>query len=103
MEDILEELVGEIFDESDRVDYLVKRIGKKEWLVSTRIDIRAINKRLGLHLPITDNFKTLATYLKEKMPRVKKGDIFYFEKDDAQFIARKVFERNIQQVVIRKK
>ncbi len=29
MEDILEELVGEIFDESDRVDYLVKKIGKK--------------------------------------------------------------------------
>jgi CBS domain containing-hemolysin-like protein len=103
MEDILEELVGEIFDESDRVDYLVKRIGKKEWLVSTRVDIRSINKRLGLHLPITDNFKSLATFLKEKMPNVKRGDEFFYEKDEVYFIARKVFEKNVQQVIIKKK
>jgi putative hemolysin len=103
MEDILEELVGEILDESDRVDYLVKRIGKKEWLVSTRVEIRSINKRLGLHVPITDNFKTLATYLKERMPNVKRGDEFFYEKDNAYFVARKVFEKNVQQVIIRKK
>ncbi|MGV8161731.1 MAG: hemolysin family protein [Candidatus Nanoarchaeia archaeon] len=103
MEDVLEELVGEIFDESDRIDYLVKRIGKKEWLVSTRIDIRAINKRLGLHIPISDNFKTLATFLKEKMKKPLKGSTFHYEKDDVIFTARNVFEGNIQQVLIRKK
>jgi putative hemolysin len=102
MEDILEELVGEIFDESDRVDYLVKRIGKKEWLVNTRIDIRTINKRLGLHLPITDNFMTLATFLKEKMPNVKLGEEYFYERDNAYFVARKIFEKNIQQAIVRK-
>ncbi len=103
MEDILEELVGEIFDESDRVDYLVKKIGKKEWLVSTRVDIRSINKKLGLHLPITDNFKTLATFLKEQMPNAKKGNEFFYERDKTTFVARKVFEKNIQQTIIRKR
>jgi putative hemolysin len=100
---VLEELVGEIFDESDRVDYLVKKIGKNEWLVSTRVEIRTINKRLGLHLPITDNFKTLATFLKEKMKKPLKGSEYHFEKDNIVFVARKVFEGNIQQVLVRKK
>ncbi|MFA6072834.1 MAG: hemolysin family protein [Candidatus Woesearchaeota archaeon] len=103
MEDILEELVGEIFDESDRVDYLVKRIAKKEWLVNTRVEIRVINKRLGLHIPITDNFKSLATFLKENMMPIKKGKEYMFEKDNVVFVARKVFEGNVQQVIIRKK
>ncbi|MGV8168852.1 MAG: hemolysin family protein [Candidatus Nanoarchaeia archaeon] len=103
MEDILEELVGEIFDESDRVSYLIKRIAKKEWIVSTRVDIRTVNKKLGLHIPITDNFKTLATFLKEKMKKPLKGSEFYYEKDNVVFVARKVFEGNVQQVLIRKK
>jgi CBS domain containing-hemolysin-like protein len=102
MEDILEELVGEIFDESDRTEYLVKRIGKKEWLVITRVDVRVLNKRLGLHIPITDNFKTLATFLKEKVKAPRKGTEFYYEKDDVTFTVGKVFEGNIQQVVVRK-
>ncbi|MGV8141435.1 MAG: hemolysin family protein [Candidatus Woesearchaeota archaeon] len=103
MEDILEELVGEIFDESDRVDYLIKKIGKKEWLVSTRVEIRALNKRLGLHMPITDNFKTLATFLKEKIENPKLKSEFYYRKDRAVFIVRRMFENNIHQVLIRKK
>jgi putative hemolysin len=103
MEDILEELVGEIFDESDRVAYLVKRIGKNEWLVSTRVEIRALNKRLGLHMPITDNFKTLATYLKENIPNPKIKSELYYRKDHTTFIVRKMFEKNIRQVLIRKK
>lgn len=102
MEDILEELVGEITDESDRIDYLVKKIGKGEWIVSTRVELRSLNKRLGLHIPITDNFKTLATFLKEEMIHVKKGAEFYYERDRITFVARKIFEGNIQQVLIRK-
>jgi len=103
MEDILEELVGEIFDESDRVDYLIKKIDKNEWLVSTRVETRALNKRLKLHLPITDDFKTLATYLKENIPSPKLKSELYYPKDSVSFIVRRVFEGNIQQVLIRKK
>jgi len=103
MEDILEELVGEIFDESDRVDHLIKRIGKKEWVVSTKIDIRSLNKRLKLHMPLISTFKTLATLLKENIPDPKKGSKFYFEKDNVTFVVRKVLDKNIQQVLVRKK
>jgi putative hemolysin len=103
MEDILEELVGEIFDESDRVDYLVKKIDRNEWLVSTRVEIRALNKRLGLHIPISDNFKTLATFLMEKMPNAKVKSEFYYKRDKVVFIARRMFEKNIHQVLLRKK
>jgi CBS domain containing-hemolysin-like protein len=103
MEDILEELVGEIFDESDRVNHLIKRIEKREWIVSTKIDIRSLNKRLKLHLQLTTDFKTLATLLKENIPDPKKGSKFYFEKDNTTFVVRKVIDKNILQVLVRKK
>jgi len=103
MEDILEELVGEIFDESDRVDHLIKRIDKREWIVSTKIDIRSLNKRLKLHMPITNNFTTLATYLKENMINPKKGSEYPFQKDNIVFVVRKMLDKNIQQVLVRKK
>jgi putative hemolysin len=103
MEDLLEELVGEIFDESDRIEHLLKKIDKKEWLVNTRADLRTVNKEIGLHLPITDQFKSLDAFLKEKMPEIKRGSEFYFEKDNATFTVRKAFEGTAQQVIIKKK
>lgn len=104
MEDILEELVGEITDESDRFDYLVKKIGAGEWIVSTRVDVRSLNKRLGFHIPIDDNFKTLATFLKEEMnsEKIKTGTSFHYSRDDVTYTARKVFEGNVQQVLVTK-
>ena len=103
MEDILEELVGEIFDESDRVDHLIKRIDKHEWIVSTKVDVRSLNKRLRLHVPITNSFKTLATFLKENMASPKKGSVYRFEKDNAVCVVRKVLDGNIRQVLVRKR
>jgi len=103
MEDILEELVGEIFDESDRVDHLIKRIDKNEWIVSTKVDVRSLNKRLKLHIPITNNFKTLATFLKENMMTPKKGSVYRFEKDRTTFRVRIIMEGNIREVLIRKR
>ncbi|MGV8086184.1 MAG: hemolysin family protein [Candidatus Woesearchaeota archaeon] len=103
MEDILEELVGEIFDESDRLYHLIKRIDKKEWVVSTKIDVRALNKRLRLHLPVTETFKTLATLLKENIINPKNGSKYYFERDSVTFVVRKTLDKNIIQVLVRKK
>jgi len=103
MEDILEELVGEIFDESDRVDHLIKHIDKNEWIVSTKIDIRSLNKKLKLQMPISNNFTTLATFLKENMINPKKGSVYRFEKDNVIFVVRKMLDKNIQQVLVRKR
>jgi putative hemolysin len=103
MEDILEELVGEIFDESDRVDHLIKRIDKHEWIVSTKVDVRSLNKRLRLHIPITNNFQTLATFLKENMVNPKKGSVYRYEEDRAVFVVRIILDGNIRQVLVRKR
>jgi putative hemolysin len=102
MEDVLEELVGEIFDESDRIDHLLKKIGKNEWVVSTRLELRVLNKRLGLRLPITNNFKTLATFIKEKIPVPRLRSKFYYKKDNVTFIVRKLLNGNVRRVLIRK-
>ena len=50
LEDLLEEVVGEIMDETDITEELIKRIGKNQILVHGRTDIRRINEFLKVEL-----------------------------------------------------
>ncbi len=49
-EDLLEEVVGEILDETDITEELIKRIGKNQILVSGRTEVRKINEFLKVEL-----------------------------------------------------
>lgn len=68
-EDILEEIVGEIEDESDRSRSLVRRVGEREWLASGRAEREHIHAACGLHLPEGD-FETIAGFLLAELGRV---------------------------------
>ncbi|UCF71873.1 MAG: HlyC/CorC family transporter, partial [Deltaproteobacteria bacterium] len=51
IEDILEEVVGEIYDEYDKEERLLVRTGRDEYLVNARMGIDELNDRLNLQLP----------------------------------------------------
>ncbi len=76
IEDVLEEIVGEIVDESDKEeDEGIRRLGddKSEILGSAHLD--AINERLGLNLPESDDFETIAGLVTNRLGRIPKpGD-----------------------------
>lgn len=60
IEDVVEEIFGEIEDEHD-VDELVEaKINSKEFLFSARLEIDYLNHEYGLHLPTNDEYETLA-------------------------------------------
>ncbi len=59
VEDVVEELFGEIDDEHDTEDLLEKRISEKEWLFSARLEISQINEKYDLALPESENYSTL--------------------------------------------
>ncbi len=51
LEDILEEIVGDIYDEYDRIDLRVEQLSENQWLVHGMTSLRELQERLELELP----------------------------------------------------
>jgi magnesium and cobalt transporter len=62
LEDIIEEIVGEIQDEFDEEREDVVRLGESSWLCDARADLDDVNRETGLSLP-ADDFDTLGGYV----------------------------------------
>ena len=60
LEDIIEEIVGEIEDEHDTSDLVEKKINDREYILSGRLEIDYLNEEYGFNLPESDEYKTLA-------------------------------------------
>lgn len=59
IEDIVEELFGEIEDEHDMVALHEEQIGDKEYKFSARLEVDYINEEYKLNLPESENYETL--------------------------------------------
>lgn len=59
LEDIMEEIFGEIEDEHDRHAYIAKQLADKEILVSGRLDVDEVNDRFALNLPEEPAYDTI--------------------------------------------
>ena len=62
MEDLVEEIVGEIYDEYEKAEELIRSVGPDEWIVLCRAPVEDVNKRCGLSLPEGESV-TLNGYL----------------------------------------
>lgn len=63
LEDIVEEIFGEIEDEHDTKSHIAKKIGENEYLLSGRIEIDIVNETFDLDLPESDDYVTIAGYI----------------------------------------
>lgn len=59
LEDLVEEIFGEIEDEHDNNSYITKQINDKEFVLSARLEIERVNEIYGLNLPDSDDYITL--------------------------------------------
>ncbi len=73
MEDILEELVGDIYDEYDKEEKEYEKIDDNTYLLSGSLPIYDVNKLLDAKIPEGD-YDTLSGYLQEEMGRIPKDE-----------------------------
>ena len=60
LEDIVEEIFGEIEDEHDTPEYVEKKINDNEFVFSGRLEIDYLNETFDLSLPVSEEYLTLA-------------------------------------------
>ena len=59
LEDIMEEITGEIEDEHDNTNHVAKQLSDHEYILSARLEIAKINEMFDLDLPESDEYMTL--------------------------------------------
>ena len=59
LEDIVEEIFGDIEDEHDSTHYVAKQLDNGEYLLSARLEIEKVNEMFDLELPESDDYMTV--------------------------------------------
>jgi len=63
LEDLVEEIFGEIEDEHDTKSYVARQVNEEEYIISGRMEIDSLNEKFGLELPESDDYVTIAGYI----------------------------------------
>jgi len=95
MEDVIEEIFGEIHDEHDSKEITHIKINQNEFEFSGRIEIDYINEIYHLKLPIEENYETLGGFIinhTENIP--KKGDVISI--DNFRIIIKEVSNTRVE-------
>lgn len=63
LEDIVEEIFGDIEDEHDSMKYIATQVGENEYMLSARLEIDKVNDLFDLGLPESDDYMTVGGYI----------------------------------------
>ena len=99
IEDVTEEIVGDIEDEHDNDDNVDEKISEKEFLFSARMEVDQINDKHNLNLPESEEYETIAGLflsLHEDIPEI--GERIDF--DDKTILIDSVDEKSIKLIRI---
>ena len=93
LEDIIEEIIGEIFDETDVDESYLEKIDNNNYLFNGNASIREINRSLSIDLP--DKFVTLSGLIHDLAKEIPKvGKIIYYKEFKIQIISRSISKIN---------
>ncbi len=100
LEDLIEEIFGEISDELDKEDLIEKKISDNQFIFSARIEIKYLNRIYGLDIPESEDYETLAgfiTFFHENIP--SEGDVLEYE--NMYFTILKTTSNRVEKVELR--
>ncbi|MGD8628713.1 MAG: hemolysin family protein, partial [bacterium] len=100
LEDVLEEIVGEIYDEYEEELELIHVVGDDEVRVDGKVRIDDLNETLRIELADEEDYDTLAGYVYNLLGKVpSEGDAY--DADGLSFVVEKVTGQRIERVLIR--
>lgn len=100
LEDLIEEIFGEISDELDKEELIEKKISDCEYIFSARLEIKYLNRTYDLMLPESDDYETLAgfiTFFHESIP--SEGEVL--EHENYYFTILKTTSNRVEKVALR--
>lgn len=97
MEDLFEEIIGDIEDEHDHVQLIEKKLSENEYELSGRLEINKINEDFGLDLPESEEYLTLAgLILHELQSFPHEGDIVTIDEGRIKMVIAKTSATKIE-------
>ena len=63
LEDLVEQIFGEIEDEHDNTNLVAKQLPNEEYLLSGRLEIERVNELFGLNLPESEEYQTVGGFI----------------------------------------
>ena len=94
IEDVTEEIVGEIEDEFDTGYKLLEQINENEYVVLARIEVLSLNKDLNISIPESEEYETLAGYILNYFENIPKIDDF-IDEEDYKITIKEVDDRSV--------
>ena len=102
MEDILEEIVGNILDEYDEEESHIHKKGKNEYVIDGMSELRELEERFGIDFE-EDEFDTLNGFMISRLDKIpEENEKFSVMVGDYQFQILKVKNRRIEKVLVKK-
>lgn len=99
IEDILEEIVGEIGDEYDDAESLFSPAGKSGWLVDARMNLLDLEEELNIKIPQEGDYDTISGYIFFRLGMIpKQGTIIHHDDFEIEVVASD--DRTVEQVKI---
>jgi len=102
LEDVLEEIVGEIRDETDHEEPHIVQLKKNEWRVLGRSEIEEVNDTLDINIPDSKDYDTFSGYILDRIGRIPELND-RIATDELEVTVRKVEGNRIQEYHVRKK
>jgi CBS domain containing-hemolysin-like protein len=96
VEDIIEEITGEIEDEHDNSELTEKRISKNKYLFSGRLEIDYLNEEYNLNLPEHEEYDTLAGLVIYNTDRIPEPEEIVEINESFRLVIKKVTETRIE-------
>ena len=100
IEDVTEEIVGEIVDEHDVEEITDNQLAKNKYHLFARLDVEMVNRKYALNLPESDEYETIAGLILHHLEEIPKQDDV-IELEEFQFTIIKVNDTAIQEVELK--
>ena len=101
IEDLIEEIFGEIEDEHDKEDWVEQQISENKYLFSARHEVDYLNERYRLNLPEDEDYETLGGLILNYLERIpEKNDVLELGEINLKITIVEVSDRRIELVEV---